>query len=249
MSKRQIAALAALVLVPVALVAVVLLTVLGGDDEKNRPISETRTSTGAGSRQSDGAASTAPKPRGGVSGARDDSIDRKLDQRQPAPVPEVALPVLDEGNPPAPAKEKIPPAGENVNLDELRGTPVVLSLWSSWCTPCGPTTRVMQTESERTARRGVLFLGLDVQDNERAARRFREQLALDYPTARDDSGDAARQLGATGVPETFFISSAGEIVGHVIGAASLAQVELGALAAQSGKPFGLRQGGVLLPLR
>jgi cytochrome c biogenesis protein CcmG, thiol:disulfide interchange protein DsbE len=247
MSKRQIAAVAAVALVPVALLAVVLLTVLSDDDSKNRPITESRAPTGAGKRQSEGGGSSAPNPPGPTPAGTNDSIDRQLDQRRPAPVPKVAVPVLDEGSQPAPTK--LPPVGENVVLDELRGTPVVLGLWASWCTPCGAATRVMQTESERTGRRGVLFLGLDVQDDERAARRFRERFALDYPTTRDDSGDAARALGATGVPETFFISGAGEIVGHVIGSASIAQVELGSLAAQTGKPFGLRQGGALLPLR
>ena len=92
-------------------------------------------------------------------------------------------------------------------------------------------------------------MGLDVQDNDSRARRFRSNLGLTYPTAKDTSGVTARKLGATGVPETFFISSDGHIVSHVVGVTSLAQIELGVAAAQDGTPIGTQHGGALLPLR
>jgi peroxiredoxin len=107
----------------------------------------------------------------------------------------------------------------------------------------------MQTEWERLKERGILVMGLDVQDNDGAARRFRSEYDLTYPTASDDTGDAARKLGAGGVPETFFISGKGEIVGHIVGLASIGEIELGALAARGGKPYGARGGGARLPLR
>jgi cytochrome c biogenesis protein CcmG/thiol:disulfide interchange protein DsbE len=108
---------------------------------------------------------------------------------------------------------------------------------------------VVQAASEQLGKRGVVFLGFAVQDKDSDARRFQKTFGITYPTVQDSKGDAARRLGATGVPETFFISGDRQIVGHVVGAASLAQIELGASAAQDGTPLGTRQGGARLPLR
>jgi cytochrome c biogenesis protein CcmG, thiol:disulfide interchange protein DsbE len=246
MSKRQIAALAAVVIVPVALLAVVLLTILSDDDQQARPVTELTTPDKPRSQQRK--KPEPPASSGSAPAPTNKAIDRQLARRRPVPAPDVSFPVLDEGTPPSSVKEKIAPTGD-LSLGELRGTPVVLSLWSSWCTLCGAAAQVVQTESERYGPRGVLFLGLDVQDTERDAQRFRKKYNLDYPTASDESGDAARQLGATGVPETFFISGDGQIVGHVVGAATIAQMELGTSAAQAGKPFRTQQAGARLPLR
>jgi peroxiredoxin len=235
MSKRRIAALAAVIVVPLATLLVVLLTVLPGGDEHSRPITETKPTVPRSERSKEQSSPEGSSPEEGKA-----TIDERLGQRRPVPAPDVTVPIVDDGG------ATIPPS---LNLGELHGTPIVLSLWSSWCTVCPPGTRVMQTEWERLKERGILLVGLDVQDTDEAARRFRSAYDLSYPTASDDSGDAARKLGAGGVPETFFISGKGEIVGHVVGTASIGQIEVGALAARSGKPFGTQGGGARLPLR
>ena len=60
---------------------------------------------------------------------------------------------------------------------------------------------------------------------------------------RDGSGRVADAYGVTGLPETFFISSTGEMVGHVAGSPSVRQMELGTAAARTGRAFGSEQGG------
>jgi peroxiredoxin len=243
MSKRQIAALSAVTLVAVGVLVVVLISILSSDDGgSSPPATEAQTPArgqagGQGGSTSTGRASPA-------------HVDATLRKRKPAPAPDVRVPVLDRGATPGALNGKFTPAASDGTLDlnELRGTPVVLSLWSSWCA-CGSAMRVIQSEWERFGREGVLFLGLDVQDRDSAARRFRAKFVLTYPTASDESGEAAWQLGATGVPETFFLSADGQIVGHIVGAPSLGQMESGTLAAQAGKLFGITEGGVRLPLR
>jgi cytochrome c biogenesis protein CcmG/thiol:disulfide interchange protein DsbE len=244
LSKRQIAALAAIVIVPLAALAVVLVTIASNDDGGSSRDTGGSTATPEseqpGSSSSDGSSptSTGSEPNATNGG-----------KRRPVAAPDVTFPILDTGG--AKGNGKLAPAFSDgkLNLDELRGTPVVLSLWSSWCDPCRSATRVIQSESQRLGPRGVLFLGLDVQDDDSQARRFRSTFGLTYPTAQDSSGGAARQLGAAGVPETFFISGNGQIVGHVVGVASLAQIELGVAAAREGNPLGTRRGGARLPLR
>jgi peroxiredoxin len=227
------AALVAVVAVPLATLLVVLLTIGSGDDDKNPPITETSPRAP----RSDRPTRPTRQPRETKDG---EAIDQRLEQHRAAPAPDVSLPVADDGG------AKLPPG---LNLGDPHGTPVVLSLWSSWCDVCPPATRVMQTEWERLKERGIVLMGLDVQDKDAAARRFRSNYDLTYPTASDANGDAARKLGAGGVPETYFISGKGEIVGHVIGAASIGQIEVGALAARTGKPFGTQGGGARQPLR
>jgi len=65
--------------------------------------------------------------------------------------------------------------------------------------------------------RRTLFLGLDQQDVTGDALSFLRSYGVDYPSVRDPENDVPRSYGATGVPETFFISASGEVVDHVIG--------------------------------
>jgi cytochrome c biogenesis protein CcmG, thiol:disulfide interchange protein DsbE len=94
----------------------------------------------------------------------------------------------------------------------------------------------------------VLFLGLNVLDAPATARRFRSDYDVTYPSLEEQRADTARELGARGVPETFFISKRGKIVSHVVGAVSLAQIEIGVKAAQTGRTMPTDQGGGQIPL-
>lgn len=135
-------------------------------------------------------------------------------------------------------------AGGMVTPARLRGTPIVLNFWASWCVPCQEEASTLQRAWRQQARpRGVLFLGLDMQDVTGDARSFIRHYAIDYPNIRDPSNDVARSYGVTGVPETFYISASGKIVGHIIGVSSTAQLKAGIDAAASGQVEGSRRGG------
>jgi thiol-disulfide isomerase/thioredoxin len=243
MSKRQIAALTAVVLVPIAVLVIVLVSIGSSDDGGGG------TSTGAASSASQ--SERAPSSESGGSGPQTGvpSISRGSAPGRPVPAPDVTLPVLSGGS--GPLAKKVAPAtsDKNLVLAKLRGNPVVVNLWSSWCAPCRPGIRIVQAASQHFAQRGVLFVGFAVQDKPADANRFQKTLGITYPTAQDPSGDASRRLGATGLPATFFISSDGQIVGQVQGPATLGQLELGASAAQDGNPLGIRHGGIQVPLR
>jgi thiol-disulfide isomerase/thioredoxin len=232
--------------VVLAAAAVVAIAIVSDEDGGKRD----RTASGPKT----GSTSSRETPAGpGSSGKAPSSqdIDRLLGRRRLVQAPPLTAQVLDKGALAGPVSKTLTAAFSDgsLNLDELHGTPVVLSLWGSWCDPCRPAVRAIQTQAQRLGARGVLFLGLDVQDSAAAARRFRSELDLTYPSVRDMSGGEARRLGARSVPETFFISPAEQIVGHIVGAASVSQLELGAMAAQASKPIGLQQGGARLPLR
>jgi cytochrome c biogenesis protein CcmG, thiol:disulfide interchange protein DsbE len=134
-------------------------------------------------------------------------------------------------------------AGRSVSLTQLRGTPVVLNFWASWCDPCRAEAPGLQRGWTLARGRGVLFLGLNMQDITDDAHAFVRDAGVTYPSLRDRSNGVAHRWGVTGLPETFFVSAGGRVVGHVIGAVSAGQLADGIAAARSGRGLGVQSGG------
>jgi cytochrome c biogenesis protein CcmG/thiol:disulfide interchange protein DsbE len=180
-----------------------------------------------------------------LSRATDDSIDRGLKRSGSAPAPALELPVLERGSLGPSLEARVGPAlaGPRFALSRLRGTPVVLNFWASWCDPCRLEAPVLQRAWPRARSAGVLFLGLDMQDITDDAHAFARDLGISYPSIRDRGNGAAQRWGVTGLPETFFISPGGRVVGHVIGAVSAQQLADGIAAARTGGGLGVEGGG------
>ena len=177
--------------------------------------------------------------------APDNTIDERLADNRSAPAPGFSLEILERGSLPGPLKQRIGPAFQDgeVALDELRGTPVVLNFWASWCDPCREEAPRLRQGWERWGRRGVLFLGLDMQDIRSDARDFLQKFDITYPNIRDPRKDVATRYGATGIPETYFISARGRVVGHIVGVVSADQLDSGIAAARAGRTAGSQDGG------
>jgi cytochrome c biogenesis protein CcmG/thiol:disulfide interchange protein DsbE len=96
-------------------------------------------------------------------------------------------------------------------LLELRGMPVVVNVWASWCIPCRTEFPLFQTASALLGRR-VAFLGVDTLDAASDARAFLAKFPVTYPSYEDPSGALARSLApAQGVPITVFIDRSGRV--------------------------------------
>jgi cytochrome c biogenesis protein CcmG/thiol:disulfide interchange protein DsbE len=93
----------------------------------------------------------------------------------------------------------------------------------------------------------VIFLGLDMQDAREDARKFLTQFSISYPNVREAGREVARRYGAAGIPETFFISARGQVVGHVVGALDARQLQAGIAAAETGRPTPAQRRGARLP--
>lgn len=121
-------------------------------------------------------------------------------------------------------------ADDRVSLTELRGRPLVLNFWASWCIPCG--REAPRLDASAKAHQGeVVFLGLDVKDFSGDARKFLRKHKVNYVSVRDGGGQLYTNYGLTGLPETYFLDSRGRIVAHVLGEISRAQLEDGVQAA------------------
>lgn len=97
-------------------------------------------------------------------------------------------------------------------LESLRGYPVVVNKWASWCLPCREEFPYLQRLSARFGKR-VAFLGVDARDSSAAARTFLGEFPLPYPSFSDPGEDISGLLGATaGFPATAFYDRNGQRV-------------------------------------
>jgi cytochrome c biogenesis protein CcmG/thiol:disulfide interchange protein DsbE len=97
-------------------------------------------------------------------------------------------------------------------LDAVRGYPVVVNKWASWCEPCRREFPYLQRLSARYGKR-VAFIGVDADDSNAAARTFLEDFPVPYPSFTDPDQDISRLLGATaGFPATAFYDAGGNRV-------------------------------------
>ncbi len=177
--------------------------------------------------------------------APDTTIDDALARAQATSAPEFELDILQRERQPAGQEapvERIAADGR-VALSELRGRPVVLNFWASWCEPCRVEAPVLERGWRQARRQGVVFLGLNMQDVTGDARDFMREFDVSYLNVREGGKQTARRYGATGLPETFFISARGQVVAHVIGALSPARLRAGVAAARSGRSAAASEGG------
>jgi cytochrome c biogenesis protein CcmG/thiol:disulfide interchange protein DsbE len=109
-------------------------------------------------------------------------------------------------------------ANGTLDLASLRGKPVVLNFWASWCVPCKGEAKLLEQSWQQYRSRGVVFVGVDYTDVVSDARTFMTHHGVTYPIVQDGSGRIGDKYGLTGVPETFFIDKNGRLVGsHIIG--------------------------------
>jgi len=105
-----------------------------------------------------------------------------------------------------------------------RGQVVVVSFWASWCIPCREEAPLLEAAWRAHRERDVVFVGVNVQDTEPAARAFIAEFGLTFPNGPDPRGRIAIDYGVYGIPELFLIGRDGRIASkHIglIGAATL----------------------------
>jgi cytochrome c biogenesis protein CcmG/thiol:disulfide interchange protein DsbE len=110
-----------------------------------------------------------------------------------------------------------------VALATVKGHPVLVNFWASWCHPC-------QKEAPELARfashrPGVQLVGVDTGDNATAARTFIRRYRWDFPVLRDADNSVGDHYGIAGLPTTFVLDAQGRIVNRLVGPQTQASLD------------------------
>ena len=99
----------------------------------------------------------------------------------------------------------------DAQLRALRGHPVVVNLWASWCGPCRLELPFFQRQAIKRGAR-VAFLGVNSNDNRADARKLGARYPMPYPSIEDRRLAVAGDYGAPGLPATAFYDARGKRV-------------------------------------
>jgi peroxiredoxin len=140
-----------------------------------------------------------------------------------------------------PAADKEVPAfdlpllgGGTLSSEALRGSPVVMNFFASWCAPCREEAPLLERTWRTYRGDGVRFVGVNIQDTERNARRFVREFGITYPVLRDEDQELARALDVYGLPQTYFVDDDWKLLttaeGPRVGEGRGEVVQLGAIS-------------------
>ena len=112
--------------------------------------------------------------------------------------------------------------GGRFDSTALAGKVVVYNVWGSWCAPCRTEAPVLKRVSEETQDLGVRFVGINVRDNDDAARAFEDSYGVEYPSiTTDTSSDAGLAFGPalppSAVPSTLVVDAHGRLAARIVG--------------------------------
>ena len=147
---------------------------------------------------------------------------RKSDRAPQAAVAPLSLAEVSKPIPGAPAElaalrsrvNVLRPGGAtafDAQLRALRGHPVVVNMWASWCDPCRFELPFLQREAVRRGAR-VAFLGINVNDERGAAREMAARFTMPYPSFEDPRSNLAARYRSRGLPTTAFYNARGKLV-------------------------------------
>jgi cytochrome c biogenesis protein CcmG/thiol:disulfide interchange protein DsbE len=134
--------------------------------------------------------------------------------------PSSASSFVATGNPVA-----LPPAGELTPLSAddfegvlvgLRGTPVIVNIWASWCSPCRTETTLLE-RTWKAHGQEVVILGVASKDVAASSRSFMDEFGVSYPNVFDVSGDIRAMLGLRGFPTTYVFGADGKLRTTIVG--------------------------------
>jgi len=108
------------------------------------------------------------------------------------------------------------PQGFDDLLAQLRGTPLIVNFWASWCLPCKEETPLL-VHAHRLHGRRVQFLGVDILDSREGATRFLSEQGVGYPSVFDPGNAIGISRDLFAPPVTLFYAADGTLVATVPG--------------------------------
>jgi cytochrome c biogenesis protein CcmG/thiol:disulfide interchange protein DsbE len=148
-------------------------------------------------------------------------LDRGRDAtRLGPPGPRASLPVAAQAYPPgtpAPPLRLRGLDGGQVDLAALRGRPVVVNFWATWCEPCVREFPLLRRAAAGHQADRLAVVGVLTNDRPAAARDFVRQFDATWPVGLDPDAGVAARWGAVGLPHTYFIRPDGTLASRQLG--------------------------------
>jgi|SRR5215471_8964584 len=102
--------------------------------------------------------------------------------------------------------------GDRIHLRDLKGHPVVLDFWATWCEPCQIVAPILDRVSRKNRERGLVVVGVNTSDRPGLAPIFAKRKGLSYPIVYDSDDEVARRYGVNNLPTLVVINAAGNVV-------------------------------------
>lgn len=113
------------------------------------------------------------------------------------------------------------PDGGELRLTDLRGIPVLINFWASWCTPCREEMPRIVTAYDAQSGGEFTVVAIDLQENDGIVSGFAEDFGMDFPIAIDRTGEVGDtwRIGGPieGIPSSYFIDAEGIVRARVFG--------------------------------
>lgn len=147
-----------------------------------------------------------------------------LPEPETTPAPETTMdPAHEAGFDPAPDFTVYDKNGKPVRLSDMKGTPVILNFWASWCPPCKAEMPDFDEISKKYEGK-VAFMMVNLTgvggETQSSAQAFIDSMGYSFPVYFDHTGEAVYNYGIESIPTTFFIDSHGCLVAYGQGALS-----------------------------
>lgn len=112
----------------------------------------------------------------------------------------------------------LPPVGGGapVSLASLRGRPVVVNFWATWCAPCAEEHPLLGAAANALGA-DVQFIGIVYEDEEVPVQAYLRGHGKAFPSLMDAGSKTAIAYGVFGVPETYFIDPDGNVAAKFVG--------------------------------
>jgi cytochrome c biogenesis protein CcmG, thiol:disulfide interchange protein DsbE len=117
------------------------------------------------------------------------------------PAPDFALQVAANGD-----------DGARMKLSELKGRPVVLDFWASWCEPCAIEAPILDRLARKHQKKGLMVLGVNASDAPHSVKRYAAQKGLSYPMVSDPDAQASEAYGVSKLPSLVVIDKEGRVL-------------------------------------
>jgi cytochrome c biogenesis protein CcmG, thiol:disulfide interchange protein DsbE len=116
--------------------------------------------------------------------------------------------------------------GTGLRLEDYRGKYVLLNFWATYCVPCVEELPSLNAVYDSMRDKGLIVLGVSVDENQEAYQRFLTAHNVTFPTARDPEWTAAIRYGTSKIPETYLIDREGTVLRKYVGAENWQRPEI-----------------------